>query len=499
MPEIFLSYARDDQEVAMGSWDDRGHIVLGLQSFGALLRVPAVGGVPEEAVSLREETGVAWMDVLPGGEWVLFTSTPRNQVNWSDANIVAQNLSTGERRLIVKGGHYPRYLPTGHLLFARGGSLHAVAFDARRVATRGREVPVVQGVATNEANGYAPYAVSPSDGTLIYLAGQSVGLIANLRSVVRVDRDGNARPISAEPRVYGGARASPDGTSLAVEVTDADKRVHIWVMDVESGTAAQLTFDGDENRFPVWTADGREVIYVSQRGQEYGLWRMSADGTGQPRRILTGSDALVPTDVYGSTLIYQDRGAGEERDLFALDLDGDGKPRVLLSTPDDEAGARVSPDGAWLAYTSTPGGGSTTQRRVMVRPWPDPAAGGQRAISEGLGSGSVWSPAGDEIYYMVATSPIPLISTRLSRTGTTLMPGARRKLFDILGSFEFTRTGRALGYGWAFDVMPDTGEIIAVVSGTLQSSAAGGPGAPDRKLHVVLNWTEELKRLVPTD
>jgi Tol biopolymer transport system component len=321
--------------------------------------------------------------------------------------------------------------------------------------------------------------------------------------VAHVDHHGEPTGLSAEPRMYSSPRMSPDGSKVAVEVTDNDKHVHVWVMDAKTGAATQLTFEGDEDHYPVWTSDGREVLYTSRRGRSYAIWRKAADGTGEARQVLTGTDALVATDVRVRTLIYQDRGAGEERDLFTFDLAGSGKPQALLSTPDDEAGARVSPDGAWVVYVSTPKGGGTLDRRVYVRPFPNAAAGGQRAISEGQGSGPIWSPKGDEIYYMIASGPIPLMAAQVSATPTTITPTGRRQLFALQGHFDLTRTGGTMGYASVYDVMPKSGEFIAVLNAPLRASGDGDGSLPEvanqPKLHVVLNWIEELKRLVPVE
>jgi hypothetical protein len=483
---------------AIGSWGDAGHIITTRADFSGMYQMAEVGGVPEFVVKNGEYLAVAWQDLLPGGRWVLYTGLTAAG-SWSTADIVAHNLVSGERKVVLKNAHAARYLPSGHLVFARSGALYAVAFDTVRMEARGKEVPVLQAVATNEGNGYAPYSVS-ANGTLVYLAGAPLGQRGAVRSVVHVNERGESAALSSEARTYSAPRASPDGSKVAVEVTDTDKHVHIWVMDARSGAATQLTFDSDEDRYPVWTSDSREVLYTAQRGKEFSLWRKAADGTGEARLVLKGTDALVATDVHGHTLVYQDRGAGEERDLFTLDLGGSGKPQQLLSTPDDEAGARISPDGVWIAYVSTPAKGGTPDRRIYVRPFPNAAAGGQRAISEGQGSGPVWSAKGDEIYYMIASRGIQLMAVKVSSTTSTITPTARRQLFTMQGRFDLTRTTRQLGYAAIYDVMPKSGELIAVLNGTTESrSTPDGAVATPRQLHVVMNWFEELKKLVPVE
>jgi serine/threonine-protein kinase len=494
-----LAVFRETPPVLGGSWSDQGQIIVGRANFESLAGVSATGGAPQTLAERGDYLAVAWHDVLPGGQWVLFTglTTPGN---WSEAEIVAQNLATGERRVVLKGGHFARYLPSGHLVFARTGALYAVRFDARLVQTRGREVLVVQGVATSESNGYAPYAIGPG-GTLAYIAGPPIGQNGLSRTIVKLDRRGEVAGLSDDMRAYSSPRPSPDGSKIAVEVSGGgSNRMHIWVMDVNSGVATQLTFNGDEDRYPVWSADSREIIYVSRRGKEYALWRKAADGTGEERQLLRGTDALVATDVRGQTLIFHDRGAAEERDLYAFDLAAGGEPRKLLSTPDDEASGRVSPDGNWIAYVSTPKGGGTPERRVYVRPYPNPAAGGQRAISEGQGSGPVWSADGKEIFYMVAAGQVSIMARQLATTPTTITPLGVQELFALQGRFDLSRTTTSLGYGSVYDVMPKSGALIAVLNGSAKprDGKTGTANPADRsKMHVVLNWNQELQRLVP--
>ena len=484
----------------LGSWDRQGHIYFDKAGPLGLYQVPAVGGVPEEVAPPGDYPVLRYPQALPGGRWVMCTGFMGTIAGgFSDSDILVHNVATGERKVVLKGGHFARYVPTGHLLFARNGTLFAVAFDLQHLVARGREVPVVQGMLTDEGNGFAAYDVS-ENGTLVYQSGTVNGQSGKVRNVVRADRTGAMTVISAETRNYSSPRASPDGSRIAVEVTEEDGRVHIWVMDAKSGAATQLTFEGDEDRYPLWTADGRDVLYTSRRGKEHTVWRKAADGSGTARQVVAGTEALTATDVHGRTLIYHERGDGEQRDLFALDLDAGGKPRTLLATPDDEVGGRVSPDGAWIAYVLTPKGGGTAGRRVYVRPYPDTASGGQRAVSNGQGAGVEWSPAGDEIFYSVNGGPTPLMATPVTKTSNTLTPGAPRELFSLGSRLLFTQTGGTYRFGYTYEVLPGRNQILGVAAATAPAASAGEAGSTVQPhLNVVLNWFEELKKLVPVE
>jgi Tol biopolymer transport system component len=471
----------------IGTWDKQGRIFFGQAGPYGLSWVQARGGVPEPFAALGEYGDLDYPDVLPGGEWVLFSADVM-QGDWSSSDIVVQNASTGERKVVLKGGTFARYLPTGHLVFARRGALYAVAFDVRRLEAIGRVVPVVQDVATDETSGVAQYGVA-SNGTLAYVQGATTR-DADRRALVRASREGVTSALSTELRNYALPRVSPDGHRLAVEVRQIGSHPEIWIMDLATGSATQLTFDGDENRYPVWTRDSREVLFRSKRDGKFAIYRQAADGAGEAVRVLEGTDQLVPTDVFGENLLlYQDTGEGGTRDIFTFDLDHPGSAAPFLATAANEYGARASPDGAWIAYVSVNGAGDA---RVYVRPYSS-KGGGQRALSEGAGVAPVWSRNGEEVFFL-AGPPAHMMSVAVQATATTITPGRPREMFDaqklLLDVGELFSTA-------TYDVAPNGDGFV----GSQQPSATPtGDAAPPRpKVRVVLNWTEELKRLVPTE
>jgi serine/threonine-protein kinase len=473
----------------VGAWDEQGRIFFGQAGLYGLSWVQARGGVPEPFAALGDYKDMDYPDVLPGGQWVLF-SADNAPADWSGSDIVAQNTSTGERKVVLKGGHFARYLPTGHLVFARRGTLYAVAFDTKRLEAIGRVVPIVQQVATDETSGIAQYAVA-SSGTLVYAQGGATTALER-RALLQANREGVLSVLSTELRNYSLPRVSPDGLRLAVEVKQADSHAQIWIMDVASGAATQLTFDGDENRFPVWTRDGREVLFTSKRDGKFAIYRKAADGAGEAVHVLDGTDALVPTDVLpGNLLLYQDTGAGGLRDILTIDLEHPGAATPFLATAADEFGARASPNGAWIAYTSCMG--SCNSGRVYVRPYAS-NAGGQRAVSEGPGIAPVWSRKGDEIFF-IGPPPGHMMAVAVQTTPTTITPGRPLDLFDFGGKLQI-EVGDILSTA-VYDIAPNgDGFVGAQQPGSTLTGDAGAAARP--KLRVVLNWFEELKKLVPT-
>jgi Tol biopolymer transport system component len=481
----------------VGSWDADGRILFGQNGGFGLSQVAASGGEPVGFAALESKySDFDYPDVLPGGKWVLFTAqlAGPDSRSWSKADIVAQNVATGERKLVLHEGHFARYLPTGHLVFARGGILYAVPMDAGSLAVRGQPVPVIQGVATNEVSGHAAFAVA-SNGTLAFVPGVpgGGGRGNTHRVVVRVNRAGEATALPGVPRDYRNPRPSPDGSKVAVEVAGTDDSVQIWIVNATSGVPTQLTVQGEENRFPVWTADGREVLYTSKRGDTYAIYRQPADGSGTARPVIEGSSDLVATDVIGRTLIYQDKGASGYRDIYSLELDSTAKPQPLLATPADETGARISPNGKWIVYASNETPGSGFSPRVYVRPFPNVAAG-QRAVSDGNGLTPFWSPTGDQIFYVSTSGSFALMAMHLAETATTITPtGGAERLFD-LNPFEFSLEGTQ--HTVIIVASPKSDGFVAL---SRAGSDTSGATASRPQVKVILNWFEELKQRVPVE
>ena len=133
----------------------------------------AAGGEPEQVVSVAADEWAHGPQMLPGGRTVLFTlAKGSDEERWDKAQVVAQSLVDGTRRVLIEGGSDARYLPTGHLVYAVGGTMFAVPFDAESLMVTGTPVPVIVGVrrATGLVTGTAQMAVSTT-GTLVYLPG----------------------------------------------------------------------------------------------------------------------------------------------------------------------------------------------------------------------------------------------------------------------------------------------------------------------------------------
>ena len=425
-----------------------------------ILRVSANGGEPEVVVEPEENEQLSFPRLLPDGRTLLFTLTRSGQ---SNRLIMSHSLVTGARRVLVDGGSDARYLPTGHLVYRVGATLQAVPFDLDALEVAGGATTVVEGVApvvgrTDSAG--AHFAVSES-GSLVYLAG---GIADN--RLVWVSRQGVSEPLSAPPAAYAGARISPDEARLATEI-DGD----IWLFDIARGAMSRLTFTADNSR-PLWTPDGEKIVFASRKSGADQLFWQPADGSGEAEQLTTGEldrhpDAISPD----GAVTFHEHHPVNQTDLWILEMEGDREPRPFLRTEFHERTAEVSRDGRWLAYTSDESG----QSEVYVRPYPN--GGAKILVSTGGGGNPVWSRDGRELFY---------------RDGDQLMS------VPVDSSDELTVGTPTLLVESSFfgpDFIDNTFDVAAGVRFLVVESNIRARG----ELQIVLNWFQELERLVPTN
>ena len=448
-----------------------GNLASGLQ------RVSAAGGTTEVLTRpdrAQGEANHAWPEILPGGDAVLFTIT--SQTGGIDAAQVAvRDLRTGTQRVLVRGGSRAHYVATGHLVYVAAGTLHAIRFDLNRLETYGTAVPVLPQVAVT-GNGAGDFAVA-ADGTLVYVNAPA-SLAAIKRLLVWVDRTGKEEPLGTPPRAYEHPRLSPDGTRVAIYINDQEN--DIWIWDQGRATLGRLTLDPGQDNFPLWTPNGRRIIFSSNRGiGQPNLWSQAADGTGTAERLTTNSHAQFLNGITpdGTAVLYNETTEGMGRDLLQVELDGSHRVTPLLQTKFNERNGIVSPDGRWLAYESDNSGSF----EVYVRPFPN-VGDSQSQVSTAGGRQPLWARSGKELFYLGADET--LLSVPVNVIAGGWHAGAPVKLLDA-------RYYTGNGSGRAFDVSPD-GQRFLMIKGPTNA------GVPPPALIVVQHWDEELKRLVPT-
>jgi Tol biopolymer transport system component/predicted Ser/Thr protein kinase len=381
-----------------GSWGEDGNIIAA-STVGGLFRVPEAGGSPQPLTkpSDKGEVSHRWPQVLPGGQSVLFT-VHTSPVDWDDASIAFLSLKTGQRNTVQRSGYFGRYLPSGYLVYIHQGVLFGVPFDPGRGELRGTPTPLLEEVAVSRVSGSGQFDFSRS-GTLVYLSGKS----PESYPIVWLDRAGKTQPLLATPGDYGMPRLSPDGRSLALDSRSGGGAASgIVVYDLQRDNMTKITFAGP-NTSPVWTPDGKHIVYVSRTGTGYSFMWIRADGAGEPQLLMESKAVLWPYSFSpdGKRLAYSAISPETSGDLWVLPLDisgpnppKPGKAEAFLRTAAAEYSPAFSPDGRWMAYQSGPASPTTD---VYVRPFPGP--GGNWQISEGGGSFPVWSRDGRELLY----------------------------------------------------------------------------------------------------
>jgi len=447
------------------TWGSQDTIVFSVPGSG-LQQVPAEGGSPRALTHLEAGEGIHFLpEFLPGGRAVLFSVGPQLQV-------AVCSLETGERRDLVQGATSAHYVRSGHLVYAQpgGGTLMAVPFDARRLEVTGEAAPVVEGVRQSVIGpSVAQYGLS-NTGSLVYVAG---GMAAAERSLVWVDRQGMAEPLPAPRHAYFFPRISPSGERVAVSIREGGA-VHVWFYDLRRGALSRGTFNGNLNYTGPWTPDSQRIALLSNSAGVLNMFWLRADGSGGLERLTTSERMQAPNSWSpdGQTLAFIQYSPATGQDIWVLHL-SDRKVQPFLQTPFYETAPSFSPDGHWLAYASDESG----RYQIYVQPYPGP--GRKWQISTDGGTEPLWNPNGQELFY---------------RNGDTMMavnvstqPGfsAGNPVMLFRGSYLPTPITFP-----NYDVSGDGRRFLM----TQASSEAG----TSPEIVVVLNWAEELKRLVPT-
>ncbi len=406
-PAVVLCDAPDPRG---GTWADDGTIAFTASSVNgaSLQRVSSGGGQPEPLISLAlGEVTQRWPQWLPGGKAILFTSHSTTGAKYDDANIVVQTLPDGPRTIVRHGGYYGRYVSSGHVIYVQGGTLFAVRFDLKRLEAQGQPVQAIENIAAGPVTAGAQVGVS-NNGTLVY-TGEGASVAA---PVDWMDRDGKITPLRAAAAAWSNPRFSPDGNRLAIEIADG-KQAHVWVYERGREILARLTLGSGMEERPVWTPDGRRIVFTGNPGKSTSnLYWQHADGTGESQRLTDSTNNQWPAswDPTGKFLAFTENNPQRGYDVMILPMVGDdasgwrpGKATVFVSTPFDEQEPMFSPDGRWVAYTSNESG----RADVQVRPFPGP--GGKSQISSDGGEHPTWSRTRQELFYGAADGRIMIV------------------------------------------------------------------------------------------
>jgi len=462
----------DAENARGGVWGPDGVIYFTPNPDAGLFKVAAAGGAPSQLTTpdtARQERSHRWPDLLPDGRAVLVSIVHTSGSVLDDASIGVLSLDDGTVKELMAGGGFPRYLPTGQILYARAGTLYALPFDAARLEITGPSVPILEGVRMAQTHGGVQFAVART-GSMVYVPG--VGGDDPPGRLVKVDRAGNPVPILQEKRAFAYPHVSKDASRVIVEIAETPH--NIWAYDMTRGTLSRLTFV-QENHDAILSPDGRRIVFQSMREGSTGLFIKTIDGTGTDERLTktTFQQFAGSWSPDGRLLAFTERSYSGS-DIHTLALEGDRTPQPYLKETYGEGAPAFSPDGRYIAYVSDESG----HPEVYVQTFPP--GGGKWQISTDGGQEPAWAHRGGEMFYRQGDRMMSVEVT----TKPAFAAGRPRLLFE-------RRFSPGLLTVAEYDVFPDAQHFLMVDVGEEVART------PDQPL-VVLRWLDEVRRLTGT-
>ena len=440
------------------TWSPDGTIVFGGGPGGGLARVPASGGEPVVLASPLEgsrELRYGWPDLLPDGRGIVYTA-----VSLAGSDVFVLDLRSHTRTRLASAASFGRYSPTGHLIVERRGRLEAAPFSLATLTTTEPAKPIVSGVATTDALDGGPRFAFSRTGSLVYVPGTAAGAPDTLHWL---DGRGQLERIPLPAASLGDVELAPDQRRLALTM-DGEAGPDLWLGDLTAGALRRLTNEG-QSISPAWRPDGLEIAFAYSKAGPFNLFVKPLDGNADASPLLTSPWNQFPTSWSPNSrqLAFTEFQPLTGADIWVLDLDTRER-RPLVRTLFDEASARFSPDGRWLAYMSTESG----RWEIYIR---DAAGTGPRVqASASGGRWPCWSVDGRTLYFD-ASGRTAAVAIQTSPTLTASAP------FEIPGALAMVVAGNG---------QPTKRLLVRRGAGAVSS----------RELRVVLEWFAELSRLV---
>ena len=446
------------------------------QGSHGVMRIAPEGGTPELLVRMKAGETVYNPQVLPGGTQMLFTvAQGAAPSRWDRAQIFVESLASHRRTLLLDGGSDARYLPTGHLIYAHAGSVYAAAIDLKALKVTSERVAVLEGVrrAAGNFTGAAIFSLS-TRGTLAYVPGPLAGEGSAPLDLALIDRHGEVEPLHLPPGPYSRPRVSPDGQRVLFESDDGKEAV-VYTYELSGASTMQRVTTGGNNRFPIWASNTR-VAFQSDREGDRAVWWQPFDGPASRLTRPEPGASHEPESWIGDTLLYSVTRDGDVS-LWTLSVQSGKSTRFGTIASSAPTGAAISPDGRWVAYTTT----TQNETTLYVQGFP---TGMPYALTAGPADTPKhprWSWNGKELCYnprvsafeCVRVIPEPFAfgnAVAVPKKMQTGPPGSRT-------NYDVTRDGRLIGL---------------VTSG--QKAFVRGS---DTQINIVLNWFDELEARVP--
>jgi hypothetical protein len=454
--------------ITRGAWARDGTILLVRGPGAPIQRVPDIGGALVDVTKIDGRSRFQ-PHFLPDGRHILYyVPGVSSEVN---GIYVASLEDDAQAKRVLPDSTAAEYVPSdvpgrsGYLLFVRETTLMAQPFDADTVTLTGQMFPVAESVGR--------FSVS-QNGALAYMAGGPTFR----QELLWVDRSGRQLGVAAAAAEYRSVRLSPDEKSIAFDRNE-EANIDVWVLDLVRGVPSRITFDPAVDNLPIWSPDGRRILWPSRRSGNFDLYIKAASGTGQDEKLIAmGTTNGWATDWSrdGKFVLYQRPGDKTGQDLWiapqSTGASGEPqKPFPYLASPFNEGNGVFSPDGHWIAYESDESG----RPEVYVQGFP--LTNQKVRISTVGGTDAAWSKNGGELFYLAADRNLMAVPYRA--TVTTFEPSAGKVLFRVPGNVV-RRSYAVSGDGRRFLIGKPVDENIS------------------EPITMVLNWVGELKARVPT-
>lgn len=444
-----------------GTWNDRDEILFAPNRGSALLLIHMPGGPLTQitTLGLSFKEGHAWPSFLPDGHHFFYTDYSVDQKRFG---IYVGDLNTRHSKLILRQYSSAAYAAGGFVLFVQDG-LMAQRFDPVRLELRGEAMPLAEQVLKRwELGAQADFSVSRTAGIVVRSAQREFNELqwidrASGKSVGRV----------AGPAYYSNPTLSPNGRQLLATVTDDNSDTILWSFDVATGQPTRVSRDVGYS--PVWSPNGAEILFASQRG----LVRQQYGRSHEPVSALAARMWQVPgswsTD--GRNVTVTAMSNETKADIWYWRVGDHPHAIPLLRSPANEGQARISPDGRYLAYTSDESG----RFEVYVQEFP--VANGRWKISTGGGADPQWSRDRRELFYIAADRQMMAVPVQ---TESAFSAGTPTALFRTqLGDLWVGDTRNH------YDVSPDGRRFVIIAPATDRREAP---------FTLLANWTRSLRR-----
>jgi eukaryotic-like serine/threonine-protein kinase len=485
-----------------GAWNRDGVILF--PDGGLIQRVLAAGGQPTPITSLdpaNQETEHLAPVFLPDGRHYLFLAVSSQPAK---SAVYVGSLDSTERKRLFAVESKTVYAAPGYLVFNRGDTVFAQAFDADALSLQGEPIRVASGVsmlaiaAQSRNSKWAAFAVSQT-GVLAYrVAGSTSSPVAapeEQRSLFWFNRTGERIAAIATPGGYASVDLAPDGKRVAVHRHQGGTGGDAWFFDVAQGRMQRLTFDPtQENASPIWSPDGTRVAFASTRNGKFGIYVKPVDGSSADELIIESGATLEPMSWSpdGKLIVYDV--TGNSQDVWAVPVSGDKKPFPLLQSPAAEVFPQVSPDGKWMAFQSNESG----RAEIYIKPFPD--GPGKWQVSTDGGQYPRWRRDGQELYFYYNNT---MGAAAIRVIGSSLEPGAPRALFGVAGPslvgdhppynrYAVSADGQRFLVSQAGAGTVTGGGLAGTIADQVDRSGGAGTAAANA-VTVVLNWPQMLK------